>query len=642
MNMRTSIFASFTVAALAALLLTGCERAVNMTGKPVEFSAGISDGRSESETRVVYGEISGEGTSKKQPLEWVVDDHITISCAQCESKTISDYKVTGVTGPDEDLKSYASIVNAETDGIGLRWGTGSHTFYAVYPKADGTGTTINGKDINGVIPATQGFTEVSGTDDQIVAPDMNNMYMVSKAGTYEPDASPVTLVFKPLSTALEFTITNKFEDTESAMIVNSISLVSTGHALSGGFAVDMDDTNGGDGYHHGRPKTTLAGGTTAADNNTVTIDFGDAPVTVAYCKTLNFTFFLNPGNEDEVDDLTFVISGTNSFDNSPFTRRAKLEYKTGDGVTIPTHQKTRISGLMVPEGIGWIFDPTVQSWNQSSTGIDPMPETDGTPFVTSWDTDIDDELTLTDPYNGHEYVEIGGYKWATCNIGATSPKEYGWYFFWAGTTGYVWDSANSKWVTEQGGSELPGGFSWANTPFHNGIVYNKDWYKYIPSGKGPYWIAGGSPDDLDLLELDDDAARANWGGIWRMPEQKEFQDLYEACGGTGSPKKPDPLPSANPPKGIYWVDAGQNYISDYTGAAGILFCDGENSLFFVAAGYGQDAKYNGAGTDGRYWLSTLHKADPSYAYRLGFREGDASVNNINYRNLGFAVRPVSD
>ena len=44
---------------------------------------------------------------------------------------------------------------------------------------------------------------------------------------------------------------------------------------------------------------------------------------------------------------------------------------------------------------------------------------------------------LEDPYNGHEYVEIGGLKWATMNIGATQPSDYGLYFAWGDTQGYT-------------------------------------------------------------------------------------------------------------------------------------------------------------------------------------------------------------
>ena len=42
-----------------------------------------------------------------------------------------------------------------------------------------------------------------------------------------------------------------------------------------------------------------------------------------------------------------------------------------------------------------------------------------------------------DPYNGHQYVEIGGLKWATMNIGASQPSDYGLYFAWGETQGYT-------------------------------------------------------------------------------------------------------------------------------------------------------------------------------------------------------------
>ena len=370
--MRTNIFANFTVAALAALLLTGCERENDMTGQSVEFSAGIcgSDPSSRSglpQTRVAYGVESGTS----QAINWMDGDMITIYCAKCDGKKSAVYGVQDIkVASTDDMYSYASIENAESDGEGLLWGTGQHMFYAVYPGVTtGAGSTISGKDITGSIPAIQTAGTISGTDNKTVSPDMKNMYMVSKAGTYEPDASPVTLIFQPLTTVLEFTITNKFEDTNSAMDVNSISLVSAGHALSGGFVVDMDQ-NG----LNGRPKTTLASGTTAADNGTVTISFS-TPVTIEYGKTLNFMFFLNPGNATEVNDLTFVINGTNDGSGKEFTRRAKLENKDGHGVTFKTHYKTRISGLMVPEGVKWTIN-----YNQI--------------LVTSWDSGVEDDLDM--------------------------------------------------------------------------------------------------------------------------------------------------------------------------------------------------------------------------------------------------------
>ncbi|MBQ0096868.1 MAG: hypothetical protein KBS53_04375 [Bacteroidales bacterium] len=240
-----------------------------------------------------------------------------------------------------------------------------------------------------------------------------------------------------------------------------------------------------------------------------------------------------------------------------------------------------------------------------------------------------------------EYVEIAGLKWATCNVGANTPKDYGWYFFWGGTTGYKREG--SKWVkASDTASELSGGFSWAKTPYHTGVSETTNWSKYIPTNRSTYWTGGGSPDNKLSLDPEDDAACANWGDSWRIPTQADFQTLYKACGGTGESIGPTVLSSANPGKGIYWVSAGQTYISEYNGVAGILFCDGTSKLFFVAAGYGDNTNYSGAGSEGRYWSGNVFSTNPQNAYRLGFQNGNVSPQNANYRYQGYPVRPVHD
>ena len=356
--MRKSVFATFTaaVAVAAALLLTGCERAIDMTGKPVSFAAGISDGASGPKTRVAYG----VKTSGAQAIDWIEGDRITIYCAQCENKQSAVYKVQDIEKASaDDMYSYAGLANAESDGTGLRWGTGDHTFYAVYPQASATApvTTIAGNVITGTIPASQGNKGVTGTDAKVVAPDMRNMYMTAKTQVSAENVDgDVELAFKPLTTAVEFTIKNQFDDSECAMNVKSISLISDAHALNGGFKVNMDQA----GLYvspYDRPKTTLnlTGDITATDRK-VTVDFGSSPVSVAYGKTLTFTFFLNPGNETAVNDLIFEIKGTNVATSEEFTRRARLENSSKEGLSFLTHQKTRISGLMVSEGVLWAID----------------------------------------------------------------------------------------------------------------------------------------------------------------------------------------------------------------------------------------------------------------------------------------------
>jgi hypothetical protein len=95
------------------------------------------------------------------------------------------------------------------------------------------------------------------------------------------------------------------------------------------------------------------------------------------------------------------------------------------------------------------------------------------------------------------YVDLGlpsGTLWATCNIGANSPEEYGYYFAWGETEGY-----NDGKTT----------FDWSTYKWCNGSYDSLTKYKYS-SSYGTY-------DYKTELDLDDDAAYVNWGAEWCMP-----------------------------------------------------------------------------------------------------------------------------
>ena len=88
--------------------------------------------------------------------------------------------------------------------------------------------------------------------------------------------------------------------------------------------------------------------------------------------------------------------------------------------------------------------------------------------------------------NGHDYVDLGlpsGLKWATCNVGASTPEGYGDYFAWGET--------NTK------------------------STYSLDTYTYT--------------DNKPVLDPENDAAYINWGGAWRMPTDAEWQELRDNC-----------------------------------------------------------------------------------------------------------------
>ena len=149
------------------------------------------------------------------------------------------------------------------------------------------------------------------------------------------------------------------------------------------------------------------------------------------------------------------------------------------------------------------------------------------------------------PTPSHDYVEIGGIKWATMNVGAESVSDYGLYFQWGDTNGYTADEVG------HGKGQKP--FSWED-------------YKYWTSDAGS-GLSGMTKynltDGKSVLEASDDAVTAAWGGNWRMPTPAEFAALGNAVNKT-------------------WTVDYQG-----SGVAGLILTDKTDSsreLFFPAAG----------------------------------------------------------
>ena len=204
---------------------------------------------------------------------------------------------------------------------------------------------------------------------------------------------------------------------------------------------------------------------------------------------------------------------------------------------------------------------------------------------------------LDDPYNGHEYVEIGGLKWATMNIGASQPSDYGLYFAWGDTQGYT--------AEQVGSGEGQKYFGWADYKYGNGTS-SPD-----VTGMTKY----NENDGKTILEASDDAAVANWGGSWRMPTTDEFQALGAAVN-------------------TEWTQVNNVY--------GILCTDKtdeSNTLFFPATGScSNGARY--AGSYGIYLSSSLLTVSRDNAYNLNFNSSNLLWGNASPRFVGFAVRPV--
>ena len=106
----------------------------------------------------------------------------------------------------------------------------------------------------------------------------------------------------------------------------------------------------------------------------------------------------------------------------------------------------------------------------------------------------------------HEYVDLGlSVLWATCNVGATKPEEYGAH--------YAWGEVVSKPF-----------FSLWDYRFIKQDIYQ--YTKYCTKKENGY---KGFIDNKTVLDPEDDAAHVNWGAHWRMPTVQEWQELKDNC-----------------------------------------------------------------------------------------------------------------
>ena len=184
--------------------------------------------------------------------------------------------------------------------------------------------------------------------------------------------------------------------------------------------------------------------------------------------------------------------------------------------------------------------------------------------------------------NNHEYVDLGlSVKWATCNVGASSPEEYGNYYAWGETT--------TK--TEYNSSNCPT-YGLTNSQLQS--------QGYI--------------DSEGNLTAQYDAARANWGGDWRMPTYDELNELRTQC---------------------TWTWTTQNGVNGYK----VTSKGNSNYIFLPAAGCRYGSSLTNAGGYGWYWSSTPDEGNSDYAYYLCIFSFNLYMYNYNRIN-GQSVRPV--
>lgn len=259
------------------------------------------------------------------------------------------------------------------------------------------------------------------------------------------------------------------------------------------------------------------------------------------------------------------------------------------------------------------------------------------------------EMGSHDKINGHDYVEIGGLKWATMNVGATTVAEqsetaYGDFFAWGETATYYnsYTDNNVKWKNKE--EAIATGTHIAEAKYsHNWINYcgnhNNNDNKFYEWDPKPY-------GDNYVLSSEYDVAEKKWGSSWRMPTLEEFRSLINACGGASDNFKPKTVPENGliTEGGIYWVPATTTIDGFPYNVAGVLFVATEDThqrIFFPAAGNIQYTTRLSAGTLCSYWTSTCYSTDISKAYTFYINAEKITRNSILSRCNGFTVRPVS-
>lgn len=200
--------------------------------------------------------------------------------------------------------------------------------------------------------------------------------------------------------------------------------------------------------------------------------------------------------------------------------------------------------------------------------------------IEAWREPVEFDLTRKGDYMPVA-VDLGlpsGVKWADRNVGAKSPEEPGLFFSWGNVAGVEIGKAcdfSDEAYAETEGAKVKG--------------------------------------NLDAAH---DAATVNLGASWRMPTDKEFQELYDNCD---------------------WEWTTEN------GYHGVRFTSRINgkSIFFSASGYGAGSSWINRGRYGFCWSASFYSA--RVARSLGFYSGGVdSQYNVYSRHYGFAVRAVQN
>ena len=212
--------------------------------------------------------------------------------------------------------------------------------------------------------------------------------------------------------------------------------------------------------------------------------------------------------------------------------------------------------------------------------------------TTNAGTGYGNQLSFTTE-NDLAFIDLGlpsGTLWATYNVGADNPEDYGNYFAWGET--------QPKDV-----------YNWSTYQYCNGSSSTLTKYCYNSN-----YGNNGFTDCLVILLPEDDAATAYWGEDWRLPTKVEWKEIYQNTT-------------------VRWTSQNGVYGRLFTASNG-------NSLFLPAAGYRNNSGLSENGVAGDYLSSSLYTSIPNRAWEFNFGENNYGVSSYGHRKLGLSVRAV--
>lgn len=304
-----------------------------------------------------------------------------------------------------------------------------------------------------------------------------------------------------------------------------------------------------------------------------------------------------------------TVKVTKFHQSYPYTGKATVQYTVGG--TLPANAVAEI---------------TINTDDASATFTQSNIVTGANSYVIDFASSFGGALLLTnasfvvtiaeDNLGGVQLWEGGPY-WAECNVGATKPEEYGYYFWWGDTVGYTRSGGTWTWTDLGGGEGSYSGVTWvsstgqqmSSSPFSSSScpTYGKD---------NSALQSAGYIDSTGNLVAAHDAATAHLGAPWRMPTRDEVLALVGNCTTT-------------------WITTNGVPGRLVTGKGNYA----DRSIFLPAAGYGEDSGLFRPGSFGVHWSSTPDSVYSDDAWGFYISSGGFGWSR-DYRYDGWSVRPV--